>query len=145
MTILSEGILRLRAEGKTYSEIQKELGCSKGTISYHLGMGQKESSLERGRYRRTKIDRYLRDLKNETPCVDCGENYPYWVMDFDHLEGKEFGLARYQYTSENMDRVKAEVAKCEVVCSNCHRGRTHLRSVKSLSPQTEEWHNRFNL
>lgn len=35
-------ILRLRAEGKTYNEIQAELGCSKGTIAYHCGAGQKE-------------------------------------------------------------------------------------------------------
>lgn len=41
MTYLSENIFRLRSEGKTYKEIQDALGCSKGTISYHLGEGQK--------------------------------------------------------------------------------------------------------
>lgn len=35
-------ILKLRSESKTYSEIQKILKCSKGTISYHCGDGQKE-------------------------------------------------------------------------------------------------------
>jgi len=41
-SIHKENILKLRAEGKTYTEIQKILGCSKGTISYHLGDGQKQ-------------------------------------------------------------------------------------------------------
>lgn len=42
-------ILRLREEGLSYRQIEKELGCSKSTISYHLGKGQKEKSLKRRR------------------------------------------------------------------------------------------------
>lgn len=47
MTKHRDDILRLRSEGKTYNEIQKELGCSKGTISYHLGHGQKQKTEDR--------------------------------------------------------------------------------------------------
>jgi hypothetical protein len=39
---MKEKIIKLRNEGKTYNEIQKILGCSKSTISYHCGEGQKE-------------------------------------------------------------------------------------------------------
>ena len=35
MSILFEKIIKLRKEGKTYRQIQKELGCAKSTISYH--------------------------------------------------------------------------------------------------------------
>ena len=35
-------IKELYEKGLSYREIEKELGCSKGTISYHLGKGQKE-------------------------------------------------------------------------------------------------------
>lgn len=41
---LKPQILKLKSEGKTYNQIQTELGCSKGTISYHLGAGQKEKA-----------------------------------------------------------------------------------------------------
>lgn len=41
---MKEKILELRAQGKTYNEIKETLGCSKGTISYHCGEGQKEKS-----------------------------------------------------------------------------------------------------
>lgn len=35
-------ILKLRSEGKSYNEIKSILGCSKGTIAYHCGDGQKD-------------------------------------------------------------------------------------------------------
>lgn len=41
---MKEEILRLRQEGKTYTQIQDILGCSRGTISYHCGDGQKEKT-----------------------------------------------------------------------------------------------------
>lgn len=44
---MKEQILELRNSGKTYNEIQKELGCSKSTISYHCGEGQKEKFRKR--------------------------------------------------------------------------------------------------
>ena len=44
---MKEEILRLRQEGKTYTQIQDILGCSRGTISYHCGEGQKEKTKER--------------------------------------------------------------------------------------------------
>lgn len=47
MSTLKTKILKLRDEGKTYNEISNELGCSKGTISYHCGVGQKEKTAKR--------------------------------------------------------------------------------------------------
>ena len=41
---MKEQILKLRNEGKSYNEIKNILGCSKGTISYHCGEGQKEKT-----------------------------------------------------------------------------------------------------
>ncbi len=46
-----DDILRLRALGKTYSEIQEELGCSKSVISYHCGADQTE---KKRTYKRNK-------------------------------------------------------------------------------------------
>lgn len=44
---MKEQILELRAQKKTYDEIKEILGCSKGTISYHCGEGQKEKTNKR--------------------------------------------------------------------------------------------------
>lgn len=57
-------ILELNAQGKTYTEIQKTLGCSKGTIAYHLGAGQKEKTRARSRVWKAKKREERRILKN---------------------------------------------------------------------------------
>lgn len=61
-----------------------------------------------------------------TPCADCGVSYPYYVMDFDHVRGvKKFVVAKC--CSRGLEAVKEEILKCDVVCANCHRERTHQR------------------
>lgn len=52
---MKEKILKLRAEGRTYKEIQNELKCSKGLISYYCGKDQKEKTLIRQRKHRSTI------------------------------------------------------------------------------------------
>jgi 5-methylcytosine-specific restriction endonuclease McrA len=60
---MKEQILKLRSEGKTYSEIRKELNCSLSTISYHCGDNQKQMAYNRVLKKREdklteKIDRF---------------------------------------------------------------------------------------
>lgn len=50
---MKDKILSLREEGKTYSQIKNILGCSKSTISFHCGKGQKEKSAKRKNLSRT--------------------------------------------------------------------------------------------
>lgn len=49
-------------------------------------------------------------------------------MDFDH---RDPGSKRYTVTRmigrAGTARILAEVAKCDIVCANCHRRRTHVR------------------
>lgn len=123
-----EEIFRLKALGYSYKRIQEELGCSKGTISYHLGAGQKEKTKERKDIKRSAIRKFIQEYKQSRSCADCKENYPYWMMDFDHLRDKSFGLGRWLEYTTNLEIIKQEIEKCEVVCANCHRTRTHTRS-----------------
>lgn len=69
---------------------------------------------------------YIRSVKDK-PCADCGIKYPYYVMDLDHKFDKKFNFN----TAYNQGRLKLveEVKKCDVVCSNCHRERTHQRRM----------------
>lgn len=46
---MKEEILRLRSLGYTYNQIVSELGCSKGTVSYHCGSEQKQKSFNRSK------------------------------------------------------------------------------------------------
>lgn len=67
-----------------------------------------------------------RKLK-ERPCMDCGQSYPHYVMDFDHVRGtKAANVARMVACS--IEKLLKEIDKCDVVCSNCHRKRTFQRN-----------------
>jgi hypothetical protein len=80
--------------------------------------------------RRTRLKEHVRDLKDR-PCADCKKRYPFYVMDFDHRpkETKLFNIARYAASRvlSTYTRLDTEIAKCDVVCANCHRIRTHKR------------------
>src|SRR3954469_2486289 len=66
----------------------------------------------------------MRAAKN-VPCADCGGRFPPCVMDFDHVRGdKLFHIGSYGEACAPQ-KLKAEIAKCEVVCANCHRIRHH--------------------
>lgn len=61
----------------------------------------------------------FRDNYFEThPCIDCGESTKA-ALQFDHVRGKkEFNIGNGGHLS--LDKLKAEVMKCEVRCANCH-------------------------
>lgn len=70
---------------------------------------------------------WLHSLKNN-PCMDCGGTFPPCAMDFDHreAESKEQGICQMVRGGWSRERILAEIAKCDLVCANCHRIRTHL-------------------
>jgi len=74
--------------------------------------------------RRKEIRELIRACK-DVPCADCGERYPFYVMDFDHIEGDKEREIGSMYNFLNPEKVIEEILKCEVVCANCHRIRTY--------------------
>ena len=66
-------------------------------------------------------------LKSQ-PCADCGQVFSPEAMHFDHRPGSEklrdvANLAR----NHARRKVLAEIAKCDLVCANCHAARTAAR------------------
>lgn len=69
----------------------------------------------------------IRELKSK-PCTDCGKTYHWFVMDFDHVRGEKKGnVSTLLQIGKSLGRLLEEVAKCDLVCSNCHRLRTWNR------------------
>ena len=75
--------------------------------------------------RQRKLLLRIHKIKVERGCVDCGYNTHAAALDFDHLPG-HIKTARIATMSggSKWELIEAEIAKCEVVCANCHRIRT---------------------
>lgn len=97
---------------------------------YKANPKRRQQIVEAVARRRKKIVEFIRNLKDGKPCADCGKPYPYYVMDFDHVRGKKVvelsRLATRKGWSEK--KILVEAKKCDIVCANCHRLRTHKRN-----------------
>lgn len=78
--------------------------------------------------------REIIETAKDRPCMDCGIKYPYYVMDFDHVRGEKLYNIAAQLGMMSYPKIKAEIEKCEVVCANCHRKRTHERKEAENGP-----------
>jgi 5-methylcytosine-specific restriction endonuclease McrA len=76
---------------------------------------------------RNRIRAYITAHLKDNPCVDCGEADPI-ILEFDHVVGKDFNISDAVRKGVGMKKLKDEIAKCEVRCSNCHRRKTYQRS-----------------
>lgn len=64
--------------------------------------------------------------------MDCGQRHPPCVMDFDHVRGEKVaGISTTKMMGVSVAVLEEEIAKCDVVCSNCHRIRTFVRKAGS--------------
>lgn len=75
--------------------------------------------------RYTQCDKLILEQKKK-PCIDCKIQYHPWQMDFDHVRGKKVCNVSEMRRSP-LKVLGKEIAKCEVVCANCHRQRTYQR------------------
>jgi L-lysine 2,3-aminomutase len=74
---------------------------------------------------RIRTNREIVQRAKAVPCSDCGRCYPPYVMDFDHRTDDKVGAISQMTSSAPTAVLLAEIAKCEVVCANCHRERTY--------------------
>lgn len=90
--------------------------------------------VRRNRDRTARHDRLkLRAYLAEHSCIDCGE-CDLDVFEFDHLRDKTTDVSTMVRTGWSWRRILDEIAKCEVVCTNCHKRRTHQRRKRESPP-----------
>lgn len=87
---------------------------------------------ERNRKRKAAVQDFVRQYKESHPCTDCGVQYPFYVMQFDHTGTDKTAHVAVLAAKTTLPRVMEEIAKCEVVCANCHAARTYNR--RTISP-----------
>lgn len=78
---------------------------------------------------RREHQKFLVDqLKERTPCTDCGRRFPAESMDFDHVRGVKLGNISELLHLPGAE-LAAEIAKTELLCAVCHRLRTRDRRL----------------
>ena len=125
-------------EAKAFEEFSKssksddgrQWYCKVCASSYYRRRAPEIKVMVRERTQRVLAERkeWLIAYLRQHPCVDCGESDPV-VLEFDHVRGrKRGGVAQMLLRAMSvMEVIEAEIAKCEVVCANCHRRRTYGR------------------
>jgi len=83
--------------------------------------------------RRKKNYAWVKELKANTPCADCGKLHHPVVMEFDHRIPMEKTCLVSSMMTTSADRIMSEINKCDLVCSNCHQYRTYARGQTKLS------------
>lgn len=94
------------------------------------------------RNKQKQLDR-INALKLARGCADCGYNLYAAALQFDHVRGdKEFNIA--SAIGSTWSTLEAEIAKCDVVCANCHAVRTYERGYysqvrKEVGPEQRQY------
>jgi hypothetical protein len=85
-----------------------------------------ETSREYNVAKRLSRREWLRALKATLQCEACGETFA-GALDFHHRDPseKEFSISKMIGQTISITRIEAEIAKCTVLCSNCHRKLHH--------------------
>lgn len=79
------------------------------------------------RRRRARIRKLVQEYKEERPCHDCHNKFPHYVTEFDHARGsKRFNIGSLHTLVWSI--ILKELAKCDLVCANCHKIRSHKRN-----------------
>jgi hypothetical protein len=113
---------KYRAMGVRHSYCRE---CGKELTRSHYKRN-KRSYLDRNARAYQRHRELIRQMKSR-PCADCGVQYPYYVMDFDHRDGKEKLFELNSVARKTIPGILREIQKCDVVCANCHRERTQRR------------------
>ena len=114
---------------KDFPESKYKFRSGKGRQS-----GQRHSMCNRClyvKYTRPNVERKMAKIhayQLEKGCADCGYSAHPAALEFDHLPGTEklFNIGE-EIGNRSVESIWSEIAKCEVVCANCHAIRTTER------------------
>ena len=115
-------------DGKQY----KCMVCNREQAKAHYELN-KNKHFELASARKKKIRRAIANIKEAAGCQLCGEKCSL-CLDFHHIDGNDKELL-ISFVSASVNRLRVEISKCEIVCSNCHR-KIHGNLVK-LGPRRD--------
>jgi hypothetical protein len=97
--------------------------CFKPLVANHYKKNRKAYD-DRGIARRQASRNWILNYLSSKKCIDC-DTSDIRVLEFDHTsDDKDYNVATLVSQGYGLATLEKEVAKCDVVCANCHKIRT---------------------
>lgn len=124
-----EKLLTLKNFGRKGIGFQTECReCKKIYMKKHY-KENKAYYINKAKAKKEQIKKIVDDYKAQTPCMDCGKNFPHYCMDFDHRDPTtKLECVASLIGNNNFKALVDEIQKCDLVCAICHRIRTFTGS-----------------
>lgn len=97
--------------------------ATKRRIQYYKENKDRENFLRKKRKQKRKA--WYIKLKQSKVCCKCGESR-WYCLDFHHTDEKKENIANMYVRGTALEKIKEELEKCIVFCSNCHREHHHM-------------------
>ena len=111
-------------ETKPLQEFPIQKGRTLGVHSWcrtcHRANNVKHADARHAYYKNRRTNWKDTVAQYKTKCFRCGECDPV-ALDFHHRNGEEKSFQIGRSGNLNIDTLIAEIAKCVVLCANCHR------------------------
>lgn len=93
--------------------------CLKEYMSNHY-KENKKVYIDYSKQKQKENREWFKNYKSTLECSICGENHPA-VIDFHHNDPSTKERNVTDMMKFSMDKIKKEINKCTILCSNCHR------------------------
>ena len=82
--------------------------------------GHRSPHYERNKKRIERARRFVKRARESSKCEKCGEDRSE-CLDFHHRHGKDLTISELVARKASIAKLKEAIAKCDVLCANCHR------------------------
>lgn len=112
---------RLVSQSRSYNNTVPRTNSDRAA-SKRWYAANRELQMERVRATQLRNLDYIRSIKQASGCTSCAED-DYRCLDFHHVDAasKAFGIYDGARRGRSLSSLDAEIAKCVVLCANCHR------------------------
>jgi hypothetical protein len=95
---------------------------TKDGLRSHCKMCHFQANKKRAKLVRKKRYRLVNRIKTKAGCLQCGDKR-HFVLDYHHMDPrtKSYDISEMVKRLHAVEKIKQEIAKCILLCSNCHR------------------------
>ena len=120
---------------RNVANAKPETKAKRKQYQYDYMRKRRPEFVERNRILANKRKEMLIDMFGRA-CADCGGTYPSAVFHFHHVQPKTNEVSNM--LAGSLGPLMAEVAKCVMLCANCHIIRHSRETVSAMRDNTDE-------